>query len=72
MSDDINALLARAFPDGDLEAHCRYHEEQVEREQDRKQLWRALRDKTLGAIIWALLAAIGTAIWQYVRHQVNS
>lgn len=72
MNDELKALLERAFPDGDLEAHFRYHAEQVEREQDRKLLWRALRDKTLGAIVWALLVAIGTAVWQYFRLHINS
>ena len=70
MSDELKALLERAFPAGDLEAHFRYHMEQAEREQDRKQLWRTLRDKILGAVVWAALIALGTAVWQYFRTQL--
>lgn len=70
MNDELKILLERAFPDGDLDAHRRFHEQQVVNEKERRELWRTLRDKTLGAVVWAVIVAISTAVWQYFRLQV--
>lgn len=57
--------VEKAFPNDDPLSHRRYHEELMEQNRDRKTLIRAVRDKTIAGLVWAIMIAIGLACWKY-------
>ncbi len=59
------AAVESAFPNGDPASHCRYHEELIEQGKDRRELIRAVRDKTIAGLVWAVMLGIGIACWKY-------
>ena len=68
MADDIRSLkvsheeLNRAFPEGDLEGHRRYHQLIIEEIEWRKRLRQALIEKSLLGLIIGVAAFTGTAL----------
>lgn len=69
--DEIKRLLASAFPGGDPDEHRRYHDDVMAFIQERRALWRAVREKTLTALIWAALVGGGMAVWQYIKTKIG-
>lgn len=57
--------VEKAFPNEDAVSHRRYHEELIEQGKDRRELIRAVRDKTVAGLVWALMLGIGIACWKY-------
>lgn len=68
--DELAKLLTSAFPGGDPEEHRRYHDDVMEYIRDRRELWRAVREKTITALIWAGLVGLGAAVWQYIKTKL--
>lgn len=60
--------LFNGFPAGDVEGHRRYHEMQIEILAERRKLRAAIQEKTISALVWILIVAVGTAIW----HEISS
>lgn len=70
--DELKQLLASAFPGGDPLEHKRYHDEVIEWMQERKAMSKAIKEKTVTALLWSVLVALGTAVWHYVRAKVGA
>jgi len=70
--DELKELLRSGFPGGDPEEHRRYHQEVIEFMQERRQLWRSIREKTLTGLVWAGAVGLGTMIWHYVKAKLGS
>lgn len=66
--EDYRAELMSAYPDGDANAHRRYHEALIAREQERSALRRAIIEKSLASLVWALIVGIGIAVLDYIRN----
>lgn len=64
--------LRRAFPNGDPDGHRRFHEAIIQKEEDKAQFYRTLRDKLVERGLWALLALLGAAVWLYVKSKLAS
>ena len=60
--------LAKAFPDGDIDAHRQYHLIAMETLAEKKKLRLAIQEKTLSGLIWAGLVAVGLAVF----HEIQS
>lgn len=60
--------LAKAFPDGDVDAHRQYHLIAIEALAEKKKLRLAIQEKTISGLIWAGLVAIGLAVF----HELQS
>ena len=63
---NVADLSSTAFPGGDLEGHRRYHILMIERTEEIRKLRVAIREKTLGGLIWALIVFLGLCIYSYV------
>ena len=71
MLAELDAKLEKmlsAIPDGDAEAHRRYHEA-VMRSIERKEKFRdAIIEKSLA---WSIIVAMGYAFWAYLKDHVK-
>lgn len=70
--DELKALLTSAFPGGDPEEHRRYHDEVMKWMHERREMWRAVREKTLTALLWGALVAMGSAAWHYIKTKLGA
>ena len=69
---ELKDLLSSAFPNEDPIKHRQYHEEVIDYMRERRELWKSIRDKSLSGLVWALLAAVGTAVWQYLKVKIGA
>jgi len=67
----VEALFATAFPDGDPATHKAYHEAQIAYMKERAALWKDIRTKTAGALVWFLLVALGAAVWDSLKAALS-
>ncbi len=70
--DDRIKDLFSAFPAGDVEGHRRYHEMQMEILAEKRKLRIAIQEKTISALIWIAIVAVGTAIWHEIVGAINA
>lgn len=70
--DRLEGLLKSGFPGGDPEEHRRYHNEVMEFMKERRELWKSIREKTLTALVWSGLVALGSAIYQYIKAKFGA
>ena len=70
--DKLEALLKSGFPGGDPEEHRRYHDEVIDFIRERRELWRAIREKTLMALLWSGLLTLGSAIYHYIKAKLGT
>jgi hypothetical protein len=61
--DEIQATLKQMAPDGDIDGHRRYHEALIEAQRRRVKIYDAILEKTLSALLWAVVAAVVIALW---------
>lgn len=64
--------LHRGFPDGDPDAHCRYHETLIRKAEARADFYTDLRAELAKKGLWALIVLIGVAVWQYVKGKLTT
>lgn len=69
MSTRIERLVA-AFPEGDIEGHRRYHQTMIELLQERRRLRIAIQEKTISAIIWAVLVYLALAAFHELQDVI--
>lgn len=60
-----------AIPGDDPEGHRRYHELVIQREEDRAAIRKAVIEKSLAALVWSALVALGSSIWLYIQHHLG-
>ncbi len=70
--DKLEALLKSGFPGGDPDEHRRYHDEVIDFMRERRELWRAIRYKTLTALLWSGLLTLGSAIYHYIKAKLGA
>lgn len=56
------AVMA-AFPGNDAEGHRRFHETQILMLEERRQLRKAIQEKTISGLIWAGLVGSASAVY---------
>jgi hypothetical protein len=61
--EDLERRFAEAFPGGDHMGHCRYHTLMIEDIDARKRLRQAVLEKTISALVWGFIVAIGATLW---------
>lgn len=64
--------LHRGFPDGDPDAHCRYHEILIKKAEARADFYMELRAELAKKGMWALIVLLGLALWQYIKSKVTA
>ncbi|SAL47524.1 hypothetical protein AWB74_02141 [Caballeronia arvi] len=62
--------LAKGFPGGDADGHRRAHEALIQRAEARARFYEDLRGELAKKGLWALLALLGVALWQYFKTKV--
>lgn len=65
--DAFEQRFSGAFPGGDSEGHKRAHEAMIADIQARRDLAKAVKEKTISGLIWAGIVALGAAVWQYIK-----
>ena len=70
--DKLEALLKSGFPGGDPEEHRRYHDEVIDFMRERRELWKAIREKTLTALLWSGLLTLGSAIYHFIKAKLGA
>jgi len=65
--DDLERRFVEAFPGGDHVGHCRYHELMIEDIAEKRRLREAVQQKTISALVWAAVAGLAYAVWQYLK-----
>lgn len=63
--------LHKAFPGGDWDGHRRYHETLIARAEARTKFYDDLRAELAKKGMWALIALLGIALWQYIKSKVT-
>lgn len=63
--------LFKAFPEGDTEGHARYHQVLIDMAEEKRRLWKAIIEKTLSALAWSLVLALGWVAWHNLLNFVN-
>jgi hypothetical protein len=71
LADEAIAKLLRGFPDGDAEAHRRYHEAVIERIELRNKIIREALVKVAGSGFLAGAAWLAYAAWQAFLANVH-
>lgn len=69
--NEMKALVQSAFPNGDIEAHRRVHEGYIKNANDRADLWRAVREKTVSGAVFGALGLLLMAAWEYLKAGVK-
>jgi len=69
--DDVEKRWAKAFPGGDHEGHRRYHEVMIEELHEKRQLRKAIMEKTVAGLVWAILVGVALACWNYLKAAVK-
>lgn len=69
VSASNHAAVMAAFPANDPEGHRRFHETQILMLEEKRQLKKAIQEKTISGLIWSGLVASGTAIYQQFFHK---
>ena len=62
----VSDLSHSAFPGGDIEGHRRYHASMIERTEEIRRLRRAIQEKTISGLIWALIVFLGLCVLSYI------
>jgi hypothetical protein len=68
---EMTDKLKAAFPGGDHEGHRRYHDELIEQNRIRKDLVKAIREKTVAGLVWAIIVWLGAAIWNEFKRRLG-
>lgn len=74
LADQLKELTSKVdtimtgFPAGDIEGHRRYHETMIELVAERRRLRLVIQEKTLTALVWALLVFLAVACGNYMRE----
>ncbi len=63
-----DAVMA-AFPANDPEGHRRFHETQILMLEEKRQLKKAIQEKTISGLVWAGIVGTASAIWQQYFHK---
>lgn len=63
-------VVSAAFPAGDFEGHRRYHQSLIDVLEERRALYRSLKEKSIMGIIWAAVVWIGIAVWHEILSMI--
>jgi hypothetical protein len=69
---ELREFMQLGFPDGDLDGHRRYHEEQIEMMKAKRRMYDSIAEKTMTGLLWALIVAVGVALWEYASRRINT
>ena len=71
---DLEAAVQRvykAFPSGDMDGHRRYHDLIIAQTEEYRQMKVAIREKTIGGLVWALIVGAAALIWYGFLHMIG-
>jgi hypothetical protein len=60
---ELQQTLVDMAPHGDISGHRKYHEALIEAQKRRVKIYDAIIEKTLTALLWGALVAVGVALW---------
>lgn len=64
--DDLKKHIDSGFPNGDPGRHREVHEGYIKEAQDRRELWKSVREKTISSAVWAGLMLVAAAVYNYL------
>ncbi len=63
LREDADRVLKEGFPDSDLSGHKAAHKMMIQEAVIKAERWEFIKTKTLQAIIWIAIIAVGKALW---------
>jgi predicted phage tail protein len=70
LREEVNGFKA-AFPGGDMDGHCRYHEMIREEFEERRKLRRAIQEKTISGLVWSAIVGAAVIAWTYLKAAIR-
>lgn len=64
----LEEMIKEGFPDGDAEAHRKYHEALIRKAEERTRFYAELRVKLAEKGIWAVIVFVGAALYWYIKE----
>jgi len=64
----LEEMIKEGFPDGDAEAHRKYHEALIRKAEERTRFYAELRIKLADRGIWAVIVVLATAAYWYLKE----
>lgn len=68
--DQLRDLIKSGFPGGDPAKHREVHEALIRDAEDRRTLWKAVREKTITGGVYSAVIFIALAVWESVKSGV--
>ena len=65
--DGLESLIKSGFPGGDPRRHCEVHEGFIQDAEDRRALWKSVREKTITGGVYALAGFVAMAVWEAIK-----
>ena len=62
--------MEKAFPDGDVEGHSRYHQMIMQEYLERRRIKQAVIEQVVKGSVWATLLFLAGAVWTYMKDHV--
>lgn len=69
--DHLLREFKNAFPEGDATGHRAYHDTVMKELERRAKFRDAVIEKSLAGLVWMMLVAFGTAVWQYIKDHLK-
>lgn len=62
-TNEIHKMFKEAFPEGDVQAHRKAHENWIKKAEADKEFWMKLKQNTVNWVVVALIGWGGIALW---------
>ncbi len=69
--EELNKTLLSGFPNGDPVEHRKDHETSIKLDNDKKELYKNIREKVITSAVWGMVVMIGLAVWEYIKVGLN-
>ena len=70
LTDKVDGLY-KAFPSGDVDAHCRYHQFLIDEQAEMKRLVAAVKEKFIITLLWSLFITLVLACWEWMKVKIR-
>jgi hypothetical protein len=59
-------LLQTAFPSNDVDGHRRYHQLIIDNTEAKRNLTKAIKEKTISGLLWSVVVWLATEVWTHL------
>lgn len=70
--DKIDSTLKSGFVNGNPDEHRRDHELRIKIDNERRELYKVIREKIISSSVWGMLVLIALASWEYIKMKAHT